>query len=191
MLHRVCTVRTANKQTASFVSIISIFSSKFDWRKKLFIPCYCLCRCRKRGFSDAQHRHHGSRVIVHIQPCATYDCFRICTQSRNFKQDSQVAQEKSPEHKKGPAKAVVKKVDVLEVTKAAKMTHLSIAVVAAQKALLSAMKTMWCVNTEHCKNLHQTVKVQSDEDLDKSIELLLCNSLYNVPLPARPSNQQL
>lgn len=52
--------------------------------------------------------------------------------------------------------AIVKNEDLLGVTEAAKLLHLSAAAVAAQEALMQAMKTVYCVYTEAFWNLQST-----------------------------------
>lgn len=52
--------------------------------------------------------------------------------------------------------------------------------VAAQEALLQAIRTECCVYKKDFRNLHETHKPQGSKDLAESVDLLLCDPLYNI-----------
>lgn len=81
------------------------------------------------------------------------------------------------------ATEVVKEEDMLEVKKVAESSHLSPEGVAAQDALLQAIRTVYCVYTEDIGNPHKMHELQRGEDLGESIESLPINPLYNVRRP--------
>lgn len=79
-----------------------------------------------------------------------------------------------------PATAVMQEEDVLNVTKTAESSHMSPKAVVAQEALLQAMRTVFCAYTKIFQNLRWTNELQGVYDQSKHVELLLCNSPYNV-----------
>lgn len=76
--------------------------------------------------------------------------------------------------------AVVKDKHDVDSTNATNLSHLSLKTVVAQKALLQAMKKVRCVYNDDFRSWHRTYKLQEAEDLAENVELLLCDTLYNV-----------
>lgn len=68
---------------------------------------------------------------------------------------------------------------MLDATKATESSHLSLDVVAAKKAFLQAMKTVYCVHNDEFRCPHEMCKLEGRGDLAKRVNLLSCNPRFS------------
>lgn len=72
--------------------------------------------------------------------------------------------------------------DELDVMETVESSHQSPETMAAQESFLHAMKTVCCVQSKVFQNVHKTHKLEHDDNLGESIDLLLFNPPHNVYL---------
>lgn len=160
-----CSVRSVDKQITSSVPVPSVFRGS----------CHSLIRRSPLVAVVIDHESvapeiSSSEVIVAKELLESSHVPHMSNAVPVSKRGntSTIAQSPKKHHMKTatvPETVVVKEKDLLNVTKAAELLHLSTEAVAALKTFLQAMKTAWCVYTKNVRSPCETLVLQSSEDL--------------------------